>query len=340
MLSSSSKIALVGPNFFSYIEGIRQKMVEFGLDVEFFDERHKNNPIAKAFYRLGIYGLLDRTRRHLDNIAHRIISGGFKNVLLIDVEVVDRRFVKCLVDAGLHVHIYMWDSVKNKSGYLKFLDLLSGKASFDPGDCDRFGLKYIPLFAEDVFIEKGTSSDITARVSMIDICFCGTLHSNRAKIISELECWGRQKNLKISLLLYFHAKWMFTLKCIFMPSNFRFINRISSMGFSKFEIANLFNRSIFVLDIHHPGQAGLTARTFEVLRSGSRLITFNEKVQLSIPKSLESRIFFINNFSDLDQINFYNIEPLRPLSVEEDYYLSVNRFVEDMLELMGIPAKN
>jgi hypothetical protein len=34
-----------------------------------------------------------------------------------------------------------------------------------------------------------------------------------------------------------------------------------------------------VLDIHHPGQSGLTMRTFEVLASGKKLITTNENVR-------------------------------------------------------------
>lgn len=334
-MSSIHRIALVGPNFFSYIEAIRKKMLDFGVYAEFFDERYTNTPIGKALYRLGIYKLFNwRRQQHLDNIAARIIKGEFTDVLLIDVEVVDRSFVKHLVDAGLRLHVYMWDSARNKPGYVQFLDLLNGKASFDPDDCSQLDLKYIPLFAEDVYSLDISKNNTNSLGITCDFSFCGTLHSNRAKIISDLEKFCQRKNLELSLLLYFHAKWMFLLKCFLVPSNFNFLIKVSSNSFSKERIAELFQKSRFVLDLHHPDQSGLTARTFEVLRSGARLVTFNTQVHSLLPTGLANRIIVIENISDLDQINFKGVPPLKSLTSEEDYYLSINRFVEDITKLI------
>lgn len=333
---SGSRIALVGPNFFSYIDSIRLKMLEYDIHAEFFDERHINTPIGKAFYRLGIYRLFNRRRRaHLNSIVARLISGNFSDVLLIDVEVVDRPFVQCLVDAGLNVHIYMWDSAMNKPGYVKFLDILKGKASFDPEDCRQYGLVYIPLFAEDVYSANFPEKVFSSSGEVADICFCGTLHSNRAKKLAELERYCKVKSIRLSMLLYFHAKWMFVLKSILVVSNLKFINRISSKGYSKTQISELFKSSMFVFDLHHPGQAGLTARTFEVLRSGSRLITFNEQARSLLPASLAHRVVVIEKVGDLDRINFKNTPPLTMLTIEEDHYLSISRFVEDIIKLIS-----
>lgn len=329
-MSKNRRIALVGPNFFSYIDAICIKIRENGAFAEFFDERHTNTPIGKAFYRLGVYDLFgSRRKQHLGKIATRIISGGFTDALLIDVEVVDRLFVKSLVDAGLRVHIYMWDSARNKPKFVKFLDLLHGKASFDPSDCTQLGLKYIPLFAEDIYSCDISKSRPEFFNLSFDICFCGTLHSNRAKKLSELERYCQRKNLKLSLLLYFHAKWMFLIKCLWAPSNFSFANKISSNSYSKEEIAESFRKSRFVFDLHHPNQTGLTARTFEVLRSGSKLITFNKQALSLLPSVFANRIIIIEKISDLDQLDFGNIQSLNHLSFEEDHYLSINRFVED-----------
>lgn len=334
-MSTRPRIALIGPNFFSYVDSIRLKMAKRGFDVESFDEKHNNSAIGKAAYRLGIYKFFNsRVRSHLDSLAESLISSRFDDVLLINTEALDRIFVQRLVHAGLRVHIYMWDSTINKPGFLQYIDLLQGKASFDPNDCCKLGLKYIPLFAEDVFSSKKLQGYLPQNDSIYDISFCGTLHSNRARLFTRVNRFSEKNHLHISLLLYFHAKWMFALKSIFIPSNLKFISRISSKVFSKAHISDLFKRSRFVIDIPHPSQTGLTARTFEVLRSGSRLITFNSHANSLLPSSLIKRIHVIEQVEDLEKIDFINSESLEPLSVEEDYYLSLDRFVDDILNLI------
>lgn len=334
-MSMPPRIALVGPNFFSYVDAIRRKMVEKGWDVESFDERHANTPIVKALYRLGFYQLFAKRRQqHLDNLAAALIADGFSDVLLINVEVPDRTFVARLAQAGLRVHLYMWDSSSNKPGYVEFLDLLQGKASFDPRDCSRLGLRYVPLFADDTFSRARPTVDPAQTGSAIDICFCGTLHSNRAKVLGELERYARARGLRLSLLLYFHSKWMFVLKSMFIPSNVHFVGRISSKSFPKTQISELFRRSKFVFDLPHPGQTGLTARTFEALRSGARLITLNEEARLLLPDSLAARVVVIKTVSDLENIDLANSITLAPISMADDYYLSIDRFADDMINMI------
>lgn len=333
--SSLPRIALIGPSFFSYVDSIRSKIADRGFDVEFFDEKHSNSLLVKVAYRLGIYKVGNNgARDYLNSLTEKLSASRFDDVLLINVESPNREFILRLVEAGLRVHIYMWDSAINKPGFLEYIDLLQGKASFDPDDCDRLGLKYIPLFAEDVFSAKVLPNQLQQKNTNCDISFCGTLHSNRAKLISRLESFAKKNNLKIIMFLYFHAKWMFILKSIFSSSNFKFVSRISSKAFSKIQISDLFKSSKFVIDIPHPKQAGLTARTFEVLRSGSRLITFNSHANLLLPDSLSKRVHVIRKVEDLVKIEFTNLVSLEPLSFEDDYYLSLDRFVDDVLNLI------
>lgn len=334
-MSLPPRIALIGPNFFSYVDSICLKMAKRGFDVESFDEKHNNSVIGKAAYRLGIYKFFNgRIRNHLDSLAEKLISSQFDDVLLINTEAPDRIFVQSLVQAGLRVHIYMWDSAINKPGFIEYVDLLQGKASFDPGDCNNLNLKYIPLFAEDIFSSISSKERPNKSSLIYDISFCGTLHSNRAKLFTQLDCFAKKKRLRLLLLLYFHTKWMFALKSIFFPSNFKFIMAISSKIYSKAQISDLFKKSRFVIDIPHPSQSGLTARTFEVLRSGSRLITFNSCAISLLPSSLTNRIHVVEQVADLEQIDFENSESPAALSSEDDYYLSLDRFVDDILSLI------
>lgn len=333
MIEENKKFALVGPNFFSYIQAIQRKFSEKGYITTFFDERHANSIIIKILYRIGYFSIFSRRKnRHLDKIVAQIIQSQLTDVILIDVEVCDTRFVKQLVDAGVKVHLYMWDSAKNKPNYLRYLHLLQGKSSFDYVDCVRHDLTYIPLFAEDVFSAKQQNTSLTID-KVIDISFCGTLHSNRPKKLTELVHLAKNKSIKLSLMLFFHSRLLVALKSFKQIDNARFIRKISVTGFSKQRIFNLFTQSKYVLDLPHPGQVGLTARTFEVLRSGAKLITFNKMAGILLPPSLLDRILIIEDIEEIDNIDFFAGCSTASLSDADDYFLSLERFLDQLLDL-------
>jgi hypothetical protein len=338
MADGTRKFALVGPSFFSYIEAIRRKFSDRGFEAVFFDERHANTIAVKILYRIGFYSIFEgRKNRHLDNIAQQVLSNGFTDVLLIDVEVCNRRFVERIQAAGVRVHIYQWDSADNKPSFLKYLDLLDGKSSFDPVDCERHGLVYIPLFGEDVFCARKHAVKVVK--PSIDVSFCGTLHSNRAQRLRELKHLAHRKGLSVSLLLYFHSRWLLSIKSVVDFNNAYFVLSVSTKGYSKQEIFEVFSRSKFVYDLPHPRQQGLTARTFEVLRSGARLIT-HSAIADKLPVSLASRVIEIQKVSDLMHIDFENLPTTLPLTDEEDYFLSLDRFMDQVFSLMKIGSSH
>jgi hypothetical protein len=92
--------------------------------------------------------------------------------------------------------------------------------------------------------------------------------------------------------------------------------------------------SKYVLDIQHEGQKGLTARTFEALRSGAHLITTNDFAK-NLPYGLSRRVRIFTCLADLEAINFS--EPTDALlTPEQDYYLSLQRFVDDIMKLINL----
>jgi hypothetical protein len=337
-MTTRKKIALVGPSFFSYIEAIRGKLAQRGFESRFFDERHSNGILVKILYRIGFYSKFTaRKDRHLDEVCAQIFAAGFEAVVLIDVEVCDRRFVQQLLDAGVRVYLYMWDSARNKPRYLDYLPLLAGSASFDPEDCEAHGMTYIPLFAEDVFSARHNPAAPPAD-GQVDIAFCGTLHSNRARRLGELLRVAHRDGLKVSLLLYFYSRWLLLIKSLVRYSHARFLGCVSTVGFSKQQIFELFTRSKFVFDLPHPDQVGLTARTFEALRAGRRLITFNRAAQSLLPAAFADRVFVIESAQDVHHLDFTSPAPNPILSEADDYYLSLDRFVDQILALMQTPG--
>lgn len=328
-----TKIALVGPNFFSYIQAIRQSLMKKGYESQFFDERHKNTIIVKILYRLGFYEWFPAVkRRHLDSLVQSILKQECTDALLIGVEVCDEDFVQKLKKAGVRVHLYMWDSARNKPRYLKYLPWLDGKSSFDPNDCAEYGLTYIPLFSESVFTQAEQTDKLEKDV---DISFCGTLHSNRADWLNAIRRFGDKNRLKVVFYIFFHSRALLFIKSIARPSNASFLSSMSTAGFSKQEIAALFQRSKFVFDIQHPGQIGLTARTFEVLRSGTKLITSN-RFSSELPLGLAERVIIVDSAQQLGTVDFSSGFSVPPLTEEQDYFLSIERFIDQLIDIMGL----
>lgn len=330
------RFALVGPSFFSYLPAIRERFEKRGIASAVFDERHANTIPVKILYRVGFYRLFQaRKRLHLNQIVEQVLAGGYTDVLLVAVEVCDRPFVQRLVDAGIRVHLYMWDSARNKPAYLAYLDLLQGRASFDPDDCKAYGLTYIPLFAEDVFSARvqGQAVDFPR---MIDVSFCGTLHSDRARHVAALARFAKMHGLQARFMLYFHSRWLLALKGLVNPSNFLFLWTISTKGYAKKDIFHLLASSRYVFDVQHAGQMGLTARTFEVLRAGARLVTLNARALELLPPTLLERVRHVKDVEGLSEIDFRSHEPDVPLTAEQDYYLSLDRFVDDLLVSAGL----
>lgn len=327
-------IGLVGPNFFSYIQAIRDEFIDRGYPCIYFDERHSNSINAKIAYRLKINSILKNQRdRHLEEILEQIIGNNLTDVFLIDTEVVTPEFVKTLRSQNVRVHLYMWDSARNKNSFLKLLPLVNSRSSFEPEDCERYEMTYIPLFAETVFSARSSSADVRND----ELVFLGTLHSHRANHLAALERDIAKSSLRIRKLLYYHSRFLFGIKCLFQPRAFKYLRLLRTSGFEKNEIAATYLRSRGVLDIHHPGQAGLTSRTFESLRSGAWLITLNQTV-LSLPDELRKRVLLLSDLSELhNRIEEVRCE-LPPLSKEMDYFLSLERFTDELLTLADLPV--
>jgi hypothetical protein len=329
----SVKLGIVGPSFFSYVPAIAAGFERCGFATVVYDERHSNRVADKILYRIGAYhGPLSPKHSHLSNIRSDILAKACTDVLLVDVEVIDRPFVEALIGRGVRVHLYMWDSARNKPRFTSYLDIATSSGSFDPKDCERFGMSYIPLFAEPLF-DRSSASDGDA---VSDIGFCGTVHSSRTAILAELLATEKPRRLSLNLMLYYHSRALFGVKGLLDPSVWRLFPLVRDAPFTKDDIATMFGRSKFVLDVPHPGQTGMTARTFEVLIAGTRLLTFNRVAADLLPKSLQSRVAVINKASDVQGIDFNHLAPLPPLTDEERYYLSLQRFVDQLLGMMNL----
>ena len=325
-------LAIVGPKFFTYLPMLSAEFNRRGIRTNFFDEKYSNHNFVKIIFRLRILNnIFPFWKKYLSKLTDIIIYGGYSDVLIVSPEVIDRNFVERLVRNNLRVHLYSWDGSKNKGCYIKFLDLLSSSSSFDPLDAKAYDLKYIPLFASSAFIDQSQPRE---RREIYDISFCGTVHSIRGKVLSGVIKLARQHGIKVKLLAYYHSRPLFFLRSFFDWSGWALLPLISAKPFGTLEVVDSMRNSRFVLDVAHPKQFGLTARTFEALACGARLITNNRFAVDLLPENLKSRIFLFDRIEEIGSIVFTRIEPLPELNVEERYELSISRFVDQLLATM------
>jgi hypothetical protein len=327
------RLAIVGPSFFSYVQSIADGFRERGFPVSAFDEKHSNRASAKLIYRLGLAHVWKRATKHVAYILDEIQSFGATDVFLINVETVRQSFIEELTAQGVRVHLYMWDGAANKPGFIGLLDAVTSRGSFDPVDCERFGMVYIPLFAEPIFDE---ARNLAAGQPEFDISFCGTVHSTRTAMVAKLLSGMRRKQLRVGLMLYYHSRLLLYFKGLVQPAVWSIARFVSFAGFAKKEIARLFATSRMVLDVPHPGQTGLTARTFEVLAAGSRLLTTHERTRDMFPASFRDRIVVADHIERAMELNFSTFTPLPPLTEAQRYYLSQGRFLDALLTMSGL----
>jgi hypothetical protein len=331
----STKCALIGPRFFSYIDAIRDEFIRRGFTCASFDERHSNSIPAKIAYRLRLTPFIYlQKKRHLNRIAEAIIAAAVTDVFLIGIEVIDAAFVRRLKSRAIRVHLYMWDSARNKRAFIELLHLLDGKSSFEPDDCRALNLVYIPLFAESMFC---TLTRPPAPVRRDELVFAGTLRSNRVEMLARLKEAVEGTRFRVIELTYYHSRLLFLLKCLVSVKAVPFLFTVSARAFAKDEIARAYFNARGVLDIHHPSQGGLTSRTFESLRSGARLITFNRSVE-TLPPRLKERVTLLTNASELRQRLPEIATDLPPLDPDLDYFLSLERFTDDLMALAHLCA--
>src|SRR3546814_439027 len=266
-------------------------------------------------------------RRYHEQITAEIIRSGSTHVLFGTIEMFPHACIRRLQEHGIVMCRYAWDSVRNKP-YAKTLDsYMLAVASFDPEDCEREGYKYVPLYS-------GANAGAPTDRCDIDFLYCATFHSNRPSVMAKIIDESLRAEWKLELMLFFHSRKLWYLRYLLKPAVWHMGGLIATTPFSLDAIADRTARSRVVIDIHHGGQSGLTMRTFEALSLGAVVLTTNAIAPHGLPLQLRGRVVVL----DLDDVAGSMARALaRPregLTKEMRYYLSANRFIDQLIALL------
>jgi len=274
-------ILLISPHFFDYEKSIMETIRALGGEVEYIDERPANTFLTKGLIRLNAGLLKNRIRDYYRaSLARLGKDRKFSRVLVISPEAIDAGILHLIKNAypGAEMILYMWDSIRNKTGsrneeLLPFFDRV---LSFDRDDCTAIaGMRFRPLFFRNEF---ASLADAGTEVSH-DISFIGSIHSDRYSVCSAVGKRAMAMGLNCFFYLYLSDKKLFW---IYKMSNRAMRgSRLQEFSFTPLpyeKVVDVIARSRCVLDIQHPQQNGLTMRTIETLGARRKLLSTNRSI--------------------------------------------------------------
>ena len=308
------RILLLCAKFFNYDQLVADKLREMGATVDLYDARAELSTPEKAllkFYKGFFYSKLKKYHR---NIIERNKDKEYQIVYTNSYLPEETLILYKKAYPKAKFLFYLDDSVANMKNANKTFSYYDRVMTFDRSDSLKYSIDLIPLFYEDSY-KNHTGNDFK-----YDICFIGTIHSDRLKVIEaiEKECLTTGLSFfhycylqsRVMYLVYWLTKSEFRRKS---PGYFHFDQILSN------EVADIMLKSKAVLDIQHPKQTGLTMRTIETLGAGKKIITTNKDI-LHYEIYSESNVCIIDR--ENPEINQYFInldyEELKP-SVLEKY---------------------
>ena len=266
--------------FFNYENKIAEKYREMGAHIDLYNERSISSDVERALLKICPRIFKSKTDKYYFTILNSCKNKTYTHILFVDCEMLTEKVLimckKTFPRAKLC--LYMWDSLKNlhcKEKILKHFDYIS---SFDRKDSIKnTKINFRPLFFCD---EYRCCKNKNENEFKYDICFVGTLHTDRYKICKSLMVQMNSKRIKWFFYPYLQNRYVYYFYRFFKKEyHDTLISDFNFRPISAESVAKIIDNSRAVLDIQHHNQSGLTMRTLETLGMKKKLITTNEEVR-------------------------------------------------------------
>ena len=312
---------------FNLEKDIIQQLEKHGAHVTYFDERPSNSNLIKGLIRLKRNLLEKRIKQYYEHILQQIAGKKFDYLFVNRGEVVTEDFLKAFVTQQPNCQriFYTWDSFGNHSHALSILQYFDKRFTFDKNDANKYGIGFRPLYFIDAYREVKQ----TMQPQNIDLLFLGTAHSDRYVISNKIADWCKDNGLNSYNYYYMQGRLVFFYKKFFDKSFGHFdYKKLSFKSLTTKQIIELYKKSKVILDISHPGQSGLTMRTFESIGAGRKIITTNTNIK-------KYPFYHVDNFYILDRKNLkltkdFFMKPYQPLDNKLYEKCSIDGWLEDI----------
>ncbi len=326
------KILLFAVYTFNYQNIIFNKLVELGAEVYLYDERSVSSSYEKAILKIDPHFFKNKTRKYYREILEKHNNEHFDYILFIKCDMPDKSILNeikmAFPEAKMCLHV--WDSLRNIPHIHDKVGCFDHCTSFDRKDCLNYPVfKFRPLFYSDDFVDNKPKDKSEY---LYDVSFCGTIHSDRFKILKSISEQCIENDMKYYGFHYLQSKFVYYF---FKLLKKEFKNtKINDFNFDKKttnEIARIVDSSRAVVDVHHPNQTGLTMRTIEMLGMKKKFITTNtDIVNYDFYNSVN--ICVIDRCNPVIDKNFFQNE-YQEIDIEIYRKYSLNQWIFDVLDV-------
>jgi hypothetical protein len=320
---NAKKILLISPSFFNYEKRIETELIKQGYCVTLLNDRVSNGFFYKVSLRC-FPSLISRLSEvfYLKKIKE-LCNQSFECIVVIKGEALSEKIIKELLIQIKHTKncYYLWDSINNTFNSINKAKHFQCVATFDPVDAKNQKWKYLPLFAS-------TKETVTNAPYKWDICFIGTAHSDRLKILQKIKNNLNFEN-NLFCFAYIPSRVILWIKKAIFPVFKKFNNtELSTKPMPYSDVITTFNTSRAIIDIEHFGQNGLTMRSIEVLLSGKKLITTNKTI-LQSDLYHPSRVLLIDREHPIINSEFLQ-SIIEPIDNRLKSIYSIDNFVKQL----------
>ena len=167
--------------------------------------------------------------------------------------------------------LYLWDDIKRVDEYKDLKDYFDDIVSFDVYDCEKFNIRYVPVFFCDEYRYNGEVKDI-------DFSCIGGRHTYRESLLANIQKEFPKDKYNWYVLLsvsIFRYIYIYILTKLLQGKTNDFIE-YKELGIS--DAAQISKRSKIVIDMPHLSQKGASTRTIESLAAHAKIVTTNNAI--------------------------------------------------------------
>lgn len=274
------EVLLFAPRFFDYDVEIAGALSARGAIVHCHSYLPSSSNLVKAIVRVRRGLIAHYTNRHFKDIITRLQHRAISHILIIKGETITKDILQTLRRAfpDARIILYLWDSIKNYSNVEENIGSVDKTLSFDPADSvANSKVAFQPLFFSRSFasapkpLQDGVDYDVS---------FIGTIHSDRLRILNELEEQFRQLNLSFKKVYFLRTSLQYYWGRLADPAyRSHKASDFVTTPLRSAAVRGIFLKSRVIVDIQHPSQEGLTMRAIEALGSRRKLITTNASIR-------------------------------------------------------------
>lgn len=309
-----------------YGVAIKKELESRGAFVKGYDERPSQNTLSKIIIRLLKKTFPQIFDQYISRVIKDNVGAKFDYILICRGEAFTPFTIQHLKMAfpTAKVLLYFWDLLRCAD--VKCNIPYADKAmSFDPQDvADNKNLKFRPTFFVNDY--KNVFGNPKAKY---DICFIGTLHSNRHEIIKKIEKAFTNQGFRFFKYLYVPSLVVYIKDFI---TKFPYIS-LSEIHFNPLSIKDtiaILNETKAIFDINYTAQKSLSTRAYEAMAAKRKYITTNIEVvkyDFYNPNNIA-----VVDYKDIKLSSDFLESPFEEIPKEILYHYSVAGLIDDLFE--------